>query len=84
MSPHGHQGQAPGLVAQGVGHPGDGPGAATSDAYMPHMMDLEYTPGECPSSFPEPGLAEGTLEAGAFHEPPGGFTDPFNDNNHRV
>ena len=48
------------------------------------MVDLEYMPEEGPSSFPEPSWAEGTLEAGVFHELPEDFADPFSDNDRRV
>nr|XP_020187474.1 uncharacterized protein LOC109773188 [Aegilops tauschii subsp. strangulata] len=79
MPPNGHQGQAPRLVAQGAGHPGDGSSGATADAYVPRMVNLEYMPGEGPNSFPEPGWAGGTPKAGVFHESPEGFADPFSD-----
>ena len=46
---------------------------------MPRMVNLEYMPGEGPNPFPEPGWVDGTPEAQAFHEPPGGFADPFSD-----
>ena len=72
-SPHGHQGQPQVPEVQGVVHPGQGSDAATPDAYVPRMMDLEYTHEKKPSLFPEPSWAEGTLEAGAFHEPPESF-----------
>ena len=52
---------------------------ATGDAYIPRMVNLEYTPGEGPNLFPEPGWEGGALETGAFHESPGGFADPFSD-----
>ena len=55
-----------------------------TDAYVPRMVDLEYTPGEDPSSFPEPNWAGDTLEVRAFHEMHGSFAEPFDDNNHRV
>ena len=84
MSPPGHEDQAPGLVAHGAGCPGDGPGTATPDTYVPRMMDLEYTPEEDPSLFPETSWAGDSLEVGAFHELPGSFVEPFDDNNHRV
>ena len=71
-------------MARGAGHPGDGPGIATPEAYVPHMMDLEYTPEEGPDSFPEPGWAEETPEVGVFHELPTGFADSFSDNDRRV
>ena len=84
MPPRDYLGQTPGLVAHDMGHPGDGPGAAASDAYVPTMIDQEYTPREGLDSFPEPGWVVGTQAAGAFHEPPGSFTDPFNNNNRWV
>ena len=67
-----------------MGHRGEGSGAAAADAYVPRMMDLEYTPGEGPSSFPEPGWEGRTPEPGVFHELPRGFTDPFSDDDSRV
>ena len=67
-----------------MGQPGEGPGVAAPDAYVPRMMDLEYTPEEDPSLFPEPTWAGDPLEVGAFHELPGSFVEPFDDNNHRV
>ena len=84
MPPSGHQGQAPQLVAQGMGHPGDDSGGATEDAYMPRKVDLEYTPGEGPNSFPEPGWEGRALKAGAYHELPGGFTELFSNDDNRV
>ena len=84
MPPNGHQGQAPQLVTQGAGHPGDASSEATADTYVPRMVNLEYTPGEGPSLFPEPGWEEGTQEAEAFHEALGSFANPFDDNNRWV
>ena len=66
-------------MAQGTGHPGDGPGGATEDAYVPRMVNLGYTPGEGSNSFPEPGWEGRAHETGVFHESPGGFADPFSD-----
>ena len=42
------------------------------------MMDLEYPPEE------DPNWSRDLLEVGAFHELPGSFAEPFDDNNHRV
>ena len=84
MPPSGHLGQMPRIAAQGVGHLGDGSGGATADAYVPRMVNLEYLPGEAPNPFPEPGWVGGAPEARAFHESPGGFADPFSDDDDGV
>ena len=54
------------------------------DAYVPRMMDREYTPEDDPGSFLKPGWEEEILEVEAFQEPPRSLADPTNDNNCRV
>ena len=44
-----------GQAAWSVGHYGEVFGAATSEAYVPHMVDREYALEEDPTSFPGPG-----------------------------
>ena len=79
MPPSGHRVQMARLAAQGAGHLGNGSGGATTDAYVPRLVNLEYLPGEDPDLFLKPGWAGGTPKAHAFHESPGGFAKHFSD-----
>ena len=67
-----------------MGHFGQVFGVTASDAYVPRMVDQEYTPEDDPGSFLEPGWEEEALEAEAFQEPPGSLTNHVGDNSYRV
>ena len=54
-----------GRATWSVGHFGEVFGAAASEAYVPRMMDQEYTPEDDPSSFLVPGWEEEALGAEA-------------------
>ena len=43
-----------------------GPWVAALEAYVPHMMDQEYTPEDYPGSFLGPGWEEEALGVEAF------------------
>ena len=73
----------PSQATWSVGHFGEVSGATAPDAYVPSMMDQEYTPEDDPGSFLEPGWEEETLEAEAFQEPPGSLADHSGDNSCR-
>ena len=55
-----------------------------TEAYVPRMMDQEYTLEDDHGSFLKPGWEEEALEAEAFREPPGSLVDHASDNNYRV
>ena len=67
-----------------MGHFGEVFGAAASEAYVPRMMDQEYTPEDDPGSFLGPGWEEEALGAEAFQEPPESPTNRAVDNRYRV
>ena len=56
-----------GPAAWSVGHFGGVSGTAAPEAYVPRMMDREYTPEDDPGLFLEPGWEEEMLEVEAFH-----------------
>ena len=59
-----------GRATWSVGHFGKVFGATASEAYVPRMMNQEYTPEDDPSSFLESGWEEEALGAEAFQELP--------------
>ena len=67
-----------------MGHFGEVFGAAASEAYVPRMMDQEYTPEDDPGSFLGPGWEEEALGAEAFQEPPESPTNRAIDNRYMV
>ena len=54
------------------------------EAYVPRMMDQEYTPEDDPGSFLGPGWEEEALGAEAFQEPPESPTNRTVDNRYMV
>ena len=84
MPPYHPQSGAPGRAAWSVGHYSEVSGATAPEAYVPRMMDQEYTPEDDPGTFLEPGWEEETLEVEAFQEPPGSLADHAGDNSYRV
>ena len=58
-----------GRATWSVGHFGEVFEATASEAYVPRMVDQEYTLEDDPGSFLEPGWEEEALEAEAFQEP---------------
>ena len=67
-----------------VGHYGEVFGVTAPEAYVPRMMDQEYTPEDDPGSFLGPGWEEEALGAEAFQEPPESPTNRAVDNRYRV
>ena len=59
-----------GRATWSVGHFGEVFGATATEAYVPRMTNQEYTPGDDPGSFLEPGWEEEAPGAEAFQEPP--------------
>ena len=76
ISPYHHLGGALGPAAWSTGRLSGGSGAAALEAYVPRMVDQEYTPEDDPDSFLEPGWEEEMLEVEAFQEPPRSLADP--------
>ena len=79
MPQGGHQGQTTWLADQSAGNLGGGSGEVATNTYMPRMVNPEYLLGEGPSPFPGLGWEASRPEARGFPEPPGGFADPFSD-----
>ena len=52
-----------------MGHYGEVFGVTATEAYVPRMMDQEYTPEDDPGSFLGEDWEEGMLEVEAFQEP---------------
>ena len=73
-----------GRATWSVGQFGEVFGAAASEAYVPCMMDQEYTPEDDPGSFLGPGWEEEALGAEAFQELPESPTNRAVDNRYRV
>ena len=67
-----------------MGHHGEVFGVTAPEAYVPRMMDQEYTPEDDPGSFLGPGWDEEALGAEAFQEPPESPTNRAVDNSYRV
>ena len=82
--PYHPQDSMTGWATWSVGHFGEVFGAAASEAYVPRMMDQEYTPEDDPGSFLGPGWEEEALGAEAFQEPPESPTNRAVDNRDRV
>ena len=80
---HPHDGMT-GRATWIMGHFGEVFGAAASEAYVPRMMDQEYTPEDDPGSFLGPGWDEEALGAEAFPEPPESPTNRAVDNRYMV
>ena len=66
MSCYHPQDAALGRATWSVGHYGEVFGVTAPEAYVPRMMDQEYTPEDDHGSFLEPGGEEEALEAEAF------------------
>ena len=73
-----------GRATWSVGHFGELFGATASEAYMPRMMNQEYTPEDDPGSFLGSGWEEEALGAEAFQEPPESPSNHAVDNSYRV
>ena len=71
-------------MAWSVGHYGEVFGVTAPEAYVPRMMDQEYTPEDDPGSFLRPGWEEVALGAEAFQEPPESPTNRAVDNRYMV
>ena len=84
MLPYHLQSGAPGQAMWSTGHFGEVSEATPPEAYVPRMMDQEYTLEDDPGSFLEPGWEEETLEVEAFQEPPGSLADHAGGNSYRV
>ena len=67
-----------------MGHYGEVFGVTAPEAYVPRMMDQEYTPEDDPGSFLGPGWEEEALGAEAFQEPLKSPTNSAVDNRYRV
>ena len=67
-----------------MGHYGEVFGVTAPEAYVPRMMDQEYTLEDDPGSFLRPGWKEEALGAEAFQEPPESPADHAVDNRYRV
>lgn len=67
-----------------MGHFSEVSGATAPEAYVPRMMDQEYTPKDDLGLFLEPGWEEETLEVEAFREPPRGLADHAGDDSYKV
>ena len=78
------QDAALGRATWSVGHYGEVFGVTAPEAYVPCMMDQEYTPEDNPDSFLGPGWGEEALGAEAFQEPPESPTNCAVNNRYRV
>ena len=67
-----------------MGHYGEVFGVTAPEAYVPRMMDQEYTPEDDPSSFVGEDWEEGALGVEAFQEPLGNHHDRAGNDNYRV
>ena len=67
-----------------MGHYSEAFGAATLEAYVPHMVDREYALEDDHDSFLGPGWEEETPEAEPFQEPQGSLTDRAGGSSYRV
>ena len=67
-----------------MGHYGEVFGAATSEAYVPHMVDREYALEDDHGSFLGPGWEEEMPEAEPFQEPQGSLTNRSGSSSYRV
>ncbi len=84
MPPYHPRSGAPSGATWSAGHFSEVSGATAPEAYVPCMMDQEYTPEDDPDTFLEPGWEEETLEVEAYQEPPGNLADHAGDNSYRV
>ena len=73
-----------GQAAWSVGHYGEVFGAATLEAYVPHMVEREYALEGDPSSFLGTGWEEETPEVEPFQEPQGSLANRVGSNSYRV
>ena len=73
-----------GQATWSVGHYGEVFEAATSEAYVPRMVDREYALEDNPSAFLGSGWEEETPEAEPFEEPQGSLTNRAGSSNYRV
>ena len=78
------QDAALGRATWSVGHYGKVFGVIAPESYVPRMMNQEYTPGDDPGSFLEPGREEEALGAEAFEELPESPANHAIDNSYRV
>ena len=78
------QDAALGQATWSVGHYGEVFGVAAPEAYVPRMMDQEYTSEDDPGSFLGPGWEEEALGAEAFQEPPESPANRAIDNRYMV
>ena len=67
-----------------MGHYGETFGAATLEAYVPHMVDQEFALEEDHGSFLGPGWEEEMPEAEPFQEPQGSLADRASGSSYRV
>ena len=82
--PYHPQDGASSQVVWNMGHYGEVFGAATSEAYVPHMVDREYALEEDHGSFLGPGWEEETPEAEPFQEPRGSLANRASGSSYRV
>ena len=73
-----------GRATWSVGHHGEVFGVTAPEAYVPHMMDQEYTSEDDPGSFVGEDWEAGVLGAEAFQEPSENHDDRAGDGNYRV
>ena len=82
--PYHPQDGASSQTAWSMGNYSEAFGAATPEAYVPHMVDREYALEDEPDLFLGSGWEEETPKAEPFQEPQGSLTNRASSSNYRV
>ena len=82
--PYHPQDGASGQATWSMGHYGEVFEVATSEAYVPHMVDWEYMLEDDPGSFLGSGWEKETPKAEPFQEPQGSLTNHTGRSSYRV